>query len=450
MKDAINREFAQRGIASEAKLACEYVIGLTDESWRDAIEAYLGKRRYTILVEPEYYEIADDVLNRMPNCYAHLFNTALLMKKELVLEEDSVVRYIEVKNPVARQYFVWQLGRFHAAQKEQVRRFENAISKEGRVSVAMDSYHLRFDRIRFYCLGQETIELNRLRAQKQLEGLKEQCGQIEERLRTAEAKKQYLETARSFFGPFNFDACRLHREALLSCGRLQDELRQLEEAQKNNMEYMELAAQAARLQDELNAVQEQRDNIFGLRSDIQTKLKISRGRFSEEEKKLPDLEKRLEEYSAQNSTVYQRAVEDYERHLENGAGGAGGILKDRSRAERSLQESRDKLTEAQAGYNQGRSMDQQLPVSRESRADYETRKSKIWMDDLQEIQQEVKKQTGRYEEIFKNEFVLTVLKSCESAMEELRQINLELSRLKFKARYEFSVRYVKDGSDYER
>ena len=50
LKNEINREFQKRGIKSEARFACEYVIGLTDESWRNVIEGYLGRRRYTILV----------------------------------------------------------------------------------------------------------------------------------------------------------------------------------------------------------------------------------------------------------------------------------------------------------------------------------------------------------------------------------------------------------------
>ena len=49
LKDEINREFAKRKFPAEAKFACEYVIDITDESWRDAIEAFLGIRRYTIL-----------------------------------------------------------------------------------------------------------------------------------------------------------------------------------------------------------------------------------------------------------------------------------------------------------------------------------------------------------------------------------------------------------------
>ncbi len=81
LKNEINKEFEKRGIKQEACFACEYVIGLTDEAWRDVIESYLGMRRYTILVGPGYYDIADYVLNNSKNKYAHLFNTKLLMKK---------------------------------------------------------------------------------------------------------------------------------------------------------------------------------------------------------------------------------------------------------------------------------------------------------------------------------------------------------------------------------
>ena len=104
LKDEINKEFKKRGILSEARFACEYVIGLTDEAWRDVIEGYLGRRRYTILVEPEYYDLADDILNASKNKFAHLFNTKLLMKKEVQPVEDSVTHFVKIKNTVAKKY----------------------------------------------------------------------------------------------------------------------------------------------------------------------------------------------------------------------------------------------------------------------------------------------------------------------------------------------------------
>ena len=166
LREEINRELERRKLPQRAQFACEYVIRLKDESWRDAIEAFLGPRRYTILVDPEVYDVADDVLNRSEHRYAHLFNTKLLMRKKVEPETDSVLSQLEIRNPVAWRYFAYQLGRMHGVELDQVRNYENAISREGRVSVAMDSYFLRFDRIRSYYLGQQVFQLNRRRAEE--------------------------------------------------------------------------------------------------------------------------------------------------------------------------------------------------------------------------------------------------------------------------------------------
>jgi hypothetical protein len=448
LKNEINREFEKRGIPSKAFFACEYVIGLTDESWRDAIEGYLGRRRYTILVEPEYYDIADDVFNVSKNRYAHLFNTKLLMKKKIIPEEDSVVEFIEVKNRVAKQYFDYQLGRFHATTKDKVKNYENAISKDGRVSVAMDSFFLRFDKIGFYCLGQETIELNRIKATKAMEALIAEYKESQERLQREESKKSYLETAMEFFGENNFDACKLYDEVLMDCANKQDELERLKDAQKNNQEYMELAEQVSRLEQNLTAVYKEQDAVRDDRSAMQTEYRVNENRLNEKNESITNIESDLKELESTNNLVYVKAIEDYEKHIANGPSSTGGILKDRARSERSLREADEKLKGAQAAYNSTRTADNRLPLSDKSRAEYESRKSRIWMDDLQEIQQKLKEQTRRYEEIFKNEFVLTVLKSCEAARDDLKLINAELARLKFKSKYAFDVKYVKDGSDY--
>lgn len=449
LKNEINHEFEKRGIQSEARFACEYVLGVRDEAWRDSIEGYLGRRRYTILVEPEYYDIADEVLNVSRNKYAHLFNTKLLMKKQITPEDDSVVRFIEVKNPVAKKYFEYQLGRFHAAAKAEVRNYENAMSKEGRLSVAMDSYFLRFDKIRFYCLGQESIELNRIKAVKRLEKLKQIYSDYHEQLSEQKVKESYLDIQMQFFGECNYDACQEYEKAVRACSEKAAELAALKDAQKNNLEYMELARRVGILEQELEAAETERKSVYENRSEMQTLLATSKKDYERAGEDIAIVQKELDEYRIINAPVSRKAIEDYNKFSANGNSGPGGILKDRPRAERRLKDAVEDLRGGQAAYNAHRSGDNRLPMTDSSIADYQARKSRIWMDDREEIQRKLKEQTRRYEDIFKNEFVLTVLKSCESARDDLKLINAELSRLEFKSKYAFEVKYVKDGSDYE-
>lgn len=450
LKNEINREFQKRGIKSEARFACEYVIGLTDESWRNVIEGYLGRRRYTILVEPEYYDLADDILNTSKNKYAHLFNTKLLMKKNINPVENSVTRFVEIKNIVAKKYFDYQLGRFYAASINQVRNYENAMSKEGKVSVAMDSYFIGSRSIRTYYLGQETIELNRKRAAKELEALRSEQKEYLENLKTEEKKKSYLDTELSLLGECNYDACREYDKVLIEYSKKQSELQALVDAQNNNTEYMQLSQRVSELRQELDAIGKEMNRIRDDKSCRQTKYNISRNDYNIAQKGIVQTEDRLNQWKLTCNAIYKKAIEDYKHFLEAGERGTGGILKGRERAERALRETEDNLKEAQYAYNAVRTAENHLPATVNSQAEYQSRKNKIWMDDRQEIQKKLEEQTRKYQSIFKNEFVLTVLKSCEAARDDLKLINAELSRLDFKSVYSFSVNYVKDGSDYEK
>lgn len=450
LKNEINRAFEKRGIQSEARFACEYVLGLMDETWRDVIEGYLGGRRYTILVEPEYYDIADDVLNASKYKYAHLFNTKLLMKKDIKPVEDSVVQFIDVKNRVAKKYFDYQLGRFHATTVDKVRNYENAMSKEGRVSVAMDSYFIRFDRIKFYCLGQETIEINRIRAVKKLAGLKKAYIELQEQHIAEKSKMSYLDTEIKSFGIYNYDACEEYENKLLECSKKERELVALRKAQENNMEYMELAQRVGELEQELDAMESLRESVRGDKMNMQIMYKANHSDYKSSNEEVKKTQENLKNLQFVNNVVYLKAIEDYEKFVANAQSGRGGTLKDRARAERDVVEAGKNLRGGQAAYNAARTGDNYLPMTDDSIAVYQERKNRIWMDDRQEIQGKLKEQTRRYEEIFKNEFVLTVLKSCEAARDDLKLINAELARLKFKTKYEFDVKYVKDGSDYEK
>lgn len=449
LKEQINRELERRKISARAQFACEYVIGLEDEEWRDAIEAFLGPRRYTILVDPEYYDIADDILNRSEYRYAHLFNTKLLMQRNVKVEEDSVVSVLRLRNPVAKRYFEFQLGRMHAVSLEKVRMYENAISKAGRVSVAMDCYFLRFDRIRSYYLGQKTFELNRLRAQKEISRLQEEKKQKLAAKQELAAQKSILIQNREFFREYDYDS---HSKYQRVCGQIRESKAQLErlrKAQANNQEYIELNETVGRLQEEQEAVGRESQKNVQKNIELETVIARCEDRIKEKTKKLEEQEKQYKEYQIEYYTIVQKTVEAYEKYLENGRKGPGGLLAEetRGRIRRSIEQHKSGLMQLQADYNAKHSGNM-LPRGTEGRSQYAARRERIWMDNLQEIRQKLEEQTRRYEDIFKNEFVLTILNSCERARDDLKQINRELANLNFAAKYEFDIHYVRDGSEY--
>lgn len=447
LRDEINREFEQRKIKSRAQFACEYVISLTDETWRDAIEAFLGPRRYSILVEPQYYDIADDVLNRSSHKYAHLFNTKLLMRKELNPEADSVVHMLEIKNEAAKRYFEFQLGRMHAVELQQVRNFENAISKEGRVSVAMDSYFLRLDRIGVYYLGQKIYELNRIRAEKEIRRIREEKQSVLEKRRELQNRKNRLNGDKAFFRSYAYEAPSKYQEVSRLCRDSEDQLKRLEKALKNNREYLELNQLIEQMQNEQRGMKQARGKLDQENSSLGAEIQLCGARRQQKKIELEAEEGRFRKYEINAYTVVQKAVEAYEKFLAGGT--QGGLLaqETRGRIARSIEQHRKELFTLQAAYN-SRYPGSELVVGTEGRELYAARKDRIWMDNFQEIRQELDAQTKRYEDIFKNEFVLNIRKYCEKARDDLKQINGELVKLNFSAKYQFDVHYVKDGTEY--
>lgn len=450
LKEEINREFARRKLDAEARFACEYVIGLRDEAWRDAIEAFLGPRRYTILVPPQHYDLADEILNRSQHRYAHLFNTKLLMRRKAEAAPDSAVHLLEIRNETAQQYFTYQLGRMHAVPLEEVRDYENAISKEGRVSVAMDGYFLRFDKLRAYYLGQETFELNRVRAEREAERLRGEKQQLLAEAEQLRMRSAVLADSRPFSRDYQYDAHEAYQRAAAQCLAAEQQLKDLKKAQAHNREFLELSQLAERLQKERETVKKEHGERADTESRLKTRILSNEDKIISRSQELSAEQEIWERFERDAYPQVQRALEAYQKYLRRESS-LGGLLQpqSRERLRQQIDKSKNDLLKLQTTYLT-RHADSALSIDMQKREAYASRRERIWMDNLQEIRQKLDDQTRRYEDIFKNEFVLSILKACEQARSDLRDINIELAKLNFSARYQFDVDYVKDGSDYAR
>ena len=450
LKNEINKELKKLNIEDEAHLACEYVAALKDEEWRNAIEAFLGPRRYTVLVNPQYYDIADDIFNKTRYRHAHLFNTRLLMRKTIKVEEDSPVFKLEIKNDVAQNYFNFQLGRMHAVKINEVRNFENAISKEGRVSVAMDSYFLNFGRLNFYYLGQEVFELNRKLAEKAKENLKIKRGDLCEKRKEVLEIKRVLSANREYFTEYDYESHEKYRDTLSKIKKSQQRLQELFEAQKNNEDFIVRSKQIERLEAEQNGIKNLLNKKITEEKEQEFIIKETKENINLYTLELKKKKNEFDNYKIEFYLLVKNVEEDYQKFLQNGKQerftvSEATVERDRQRVNQYDRE----LVALQAAYKT-RHSDNSFNVGTDWIKDYVKRRDKIKIDDYEEISKKLAEQTLIYENIFKNEIILTILKNCQNARNELHKINAKLNKLNFSAKYRFDVQYVKDGSDYEK
>ncbi|MCD7834303.1 MAG: hypothetical protein LUH00_10020 [Lachnospiraceae bacterium] len=445
----INRALQAKGVAGEARMACEYVSDLKDEGWRDAIEAFLGVHRYAVIVPPEAFDAANAVMDRSRHRYVELVNTKRLMAREQKCEEDSVFYQLEIRNETAARYFAFWLGRIHGVETAQVPDYDHALSKEGKMSRNMAVTYINKKRIQSYCLGSEAIELNRRNAKRKLAELEAREKELLSRQHALGEKTSFLGKELSAFREYNLNA---HREAAQVTENLREENRhheELLEAQKNNAEFMALSQRVTELEQQLNEKKRTRDAQMREKSNLEAEIRVSRKEYARCGQQEQEAQEKLEEERALHKSAVETAMEEYDGWL-SGSNREGGLMQPatKERTSRRVRELEAEINGLEQAYNNRRQDTDRLPVGLDQEASYQKRRGRIWIDDLQGIQQKLKDQTARYERIFKREFVLNIYETAKAARSDIIDINKELRKLRFSTKYQFDVRLLDDRSDY--
>lgn len=83
--------------------------------------------RYAILVSPQAFDVANQVMDRSGHRYVELVNTKRLAERKIKCEEDSVYHYLQIQNETAAKYFQFWLGAIHAVELDEVAKYDNAM-----------------------------------------------------------------------------------------------------------------------------------------------------------------------------------------------------------------------------------------------------------------------------------------------------------------------------------
>ncbi|MDE6313037.1 MAG: hypothetical protein K2M46_05360 [Lachnospiraceae bacterium] len=445
----INREFKKRGISEEAHMAYEYVIELKDENWRNAIEAFLGVHRYAVIVSKEAFDVANAVLDKSRYRYVELVNTKRLMSREMDCEEDSVFHYLSVQNETAANYFKFWLGRIHAVNIENVPNYDNAMSMEGKLSRNMAVTYINTKKIRSYCLGSQAIELNKRAAERKLHELEKKEKEILLEQRSLQNKSENLQAGLTCFKEFNLNAHKEWGDVSFDLNNEKGHYEELLEAQKNNVEFMTLNERVSVLKNQLDAKKSEHAKNIKQRTILETTISEKKKLVKEFKVKETAKQAELDEERIVSNSAVEKAIEEYDQYLSGeNPNGALMVRATKERVDRRVRELEGNINGKQQAYNNRKQEVDKLPIGLEYEADYQRRRGKIWIDDLQGIQQKLKEQTITYERIFKREFVLNIYNTAKDAKDDISDINKELRKLQFSTKYQFDVKMLNDNSDY--
>lgn len=156
-KQVIRDEFVKRGIATEVRTFAELVQSIKDASWRKAIETFLGRKRFYIIVDGQYCHEAMKILQEKKLHAANVVITDKLPDSEVI--KGSAAEQLVIPNIYARRYANYLLNRIHLCETlEELHEYpKGGLTKDGMLAKSYSVACMDIKKTQI-CLGQDAIE----------------------------------------------------------------------------------------------------------------------------------------------------------------------------------------------------------------------------------------------------------------------------------------------------
>lgn len=223
LRQRIKEQLRQVGRSSEVRVLCE-LLDIVNPAWQNAVEGYLNNQRFYLLVEPEDFDLALSVYDRMrENRKAYgvgLINTGKLEKYDEV-PAGSLAEVVTSASIWAKRYVNMVLGKVHMCQKyqdlklypvaitRQCMRYQNHVVSAIKSEVYETPY-----------IGAEAYLRQLEQCRRQQEALQEQEAALEEKISQLEFVTKPLDTAADVDLKYRLPALeekRKHEKQLADC-----------------------------------------------------------------------------------------------------------------------------------------------------------------------------------------------------------------------------------------
>ncbi len=441
LRQEIEKEFSRLGRDTSPHILCE-VIDIADESWRNAVEGYLNTQRFHIIVEPESFDIAlgvYDKLRRKKLAYgAGLINTAKLDAYEHAPEE-SLATVVTSQNTYAGQYINMILGKVHMCSRyDELKRYPTSITRECMKYQNRVASAIKPEIFRTPFIGKRAVKVQIELAEEELGAVKERMESIRDEIRKCGVSLKLMNTESETEVKYRIDVlakwrrneeeirkCRSNIETLNKNSTIMQKQIQLDELEKIRHE---LERQINALNQSLGRIDERIDSLSRQQEMLTEQAERYRGRvreildkYSENDSGRPEL--RIAEYEKQLSgKTPEKFKENYERRRKANE-------TTRLNAER-------RMTELMAEYKTEH--DFGAPASMEGFSEFAAVYERLKTSELLEYEEKVSSARAAAEAEFREQFLSKLQENMKQAQAEFKELNKALRDITFSSeRYEF-------------
>lgn len=434
---AIKEAFAEIGRRSEPYVLCE-LLEITDAQWRDAVEGYLNTQRFYILVEPDSFDIALGIYDRLRK-EGKAYGVGLINTQRMEEYEDAMpgtlAMAVTSKNKYARRYIHMILGKVHLCERyEDLKKYPISITKEcmryqNRVASAIrpEVFGVPF-------IGNHALKVQLEQAKKQKNILDESISGMEKRLSGLNDAFALLGTEADVDIKYRLDVLSELRAVRKRIEKCQENIRTLEENSTLIQRQIQLEAlkkQVDQIQDEIGRTNQRKgqteQKIAGYKRDLE-RLMLEQAQEQGTAAVLAAgaqdaLVSWMEEYEAQvGQKPYEQLRDSFERR--------------RKTNETLCKNEETRMADAMIRYKTDH--DFGAAPNMEGYPEFAAVYERLRTSELLEYEERVQSARAAAEDEFREQFLAKLQENMKQAQAEFRNLNKALRDITFSnERYEF-------------
>ena len=307
-KQVIKEEFFKRGIATEVRIFAELVQSVKDASWRKAIETFLGRKRFYIIVDGQFCHEAMKILQEKKLYAANVVITDKLPDSEVV--KGSAAEQLIIPNVYARRYANYLLNRIHLCETlEELHEYpKGGLMKDGMLAKSYSVACMNVKKTQI-CLGQDVIELQKKAVLEQRRIVQEKCNQKNDELTRKCVQLSSLRSIDLELSDYHLDAPELLADNLGKKRNYEENIRQITE----NPEFLAVLQEQ---QDAKNAF----DEVDQRRTMISDKIAVCENEWKHERERQKNIageihirQKAYDEIRLAHLELENAMLEEYEK-----------------------------------------------------------------------------------------------------------------------------------------
>lgn len=437
VRTSIKEEFQRIGRTPEPRILCE-MLEITDDTWRNAVEGYLNTQRFYIMVEPENFDIAlgiYDKLRKEKKAYGvGLINTQNLEEFDMA-PEGSLATVVSSKNKYAKRYINMILGKVHMCDHyRDLKNYKTSITKECMKYQNNVASAIKPAIFETPYIGQNALKVQLEQAKQKQGEMKKQLAEMQERLKQLTFVLESLSTEQDTDIKYRIDVIGDLRQISAEIRKCEENIATLEKNSNMIMKQVQLSA----LEKLLAEIAVNLSNQNRAAGKIEERISLTKQRVADE--KVNHAEKAVfyEQIGDRAGDSLSIWKQEYEKQTEDKSFTQfkDNYLRRRKANQTLVDKSVNAMKEAMSGYKTAH--DFGAPAAMEGYSDFEAEYLKLKNSELLKYEDKVETARSAAEEEFREQFLSKLQENMKTAQTEFKELNKALNDISFSnEKYEF-------------